>query len=224
MRLFICGGGSKEQTTLANKKFKEVLNNDQRPLLYIPFAMTKFTLESCYEWIKDELKDLNLSSIDMVKNEIELENKTFNDYCAIFIGGGNTYLLLSLLKNNTSFNKLKEYALNDGIIFGGSAGAVILGNDIDSIKLMDPNDINLIDTKGLNLLNEYSIYPHYTNKSLEFEEQATKYLLNFNKKVIALPEETTLYFTNDNIEVLGKQEVYIFEDGIRRINELDKIT
>ncbi len=215
MRLFICGGGSKEQTTIANKKFNEVLNDDKRPLLYIPFAMTKYSLESCYEWIKQELKDVNISSIEMVENVESLENKEFNDYCGIYIGGGNTYLLLSLLKSNSSFQKLKDYALNNGIIFGGSAGAVICGYNIDTIKLMDSNEVNLADTYGLNLLHNISVYPHYTNKKVEFEQKATEHLLNFETSVFALPEEITLYFENGKCEVLGEKEFYIFESNER---------
>ena len=211
MRLFICGGGCGDQTTIANNKFNEIIHNDTRPLLYIPFAMTKFPLESCYEWIKGELKDVNISSIKMVESVEKLEKENLNDYCGIFIGGGNTYLLLSLLKRNSSFEKLKNYAMNDGIIFGGSAGAVICGNDIDTIKLMDSNEANLVDTKGLNLLNEFSVYPHYTNKSEEFETKATDYLIDFDTKVLALPEEVTLYYENGKYEILGNKPFYVFD-------------
>ena len=29
---------------------------------------------------------------------------------------------------------------------------------------MDPNDVALVDTKGFNVMNGISIFPHYTNK------------------------------------------------------------
>ncbi len=226
MRLFINGGGSGLQTTLVNKKFKEVLNKDTRPLLYIPFAMTKFPLESCYEWIKEELKDVGLSSIYMVENVEKLEKLDLNNYCAIYIGGGNTYLLLSLLKSNNSFNMLLDYIKNDGIVYGGSAGAVILGNDIDTIKLMDKNEVLLEDTKGLNVINGFSIYPHYGNKSEEFESSAVKHLSKFNTKVFALPEEVTLYMENGKCEIIGDRPFSVFDCGkeIKFNSNLDRVT
>ena len=44
--------------------------------------------------------------------------------------------------------ELRKYINNDGIIYGGSAGAIIFGYDIDSCLSMDANDVNLEDTKG----------------------------------------------------------------------------
>ncbi|MDE7178974.1 MAG: Type 1 glutamine amidotransferase-like domain-containing protein [Lachnospiraceae bacterium] len=72
--------------------------------------------------------------------------------------------LLLGLKQSDAFQKIKEYILNDGIVIGGSAGAVIFGKDIDIISSMDSNDVNLTDTAGFNVLSGISIFPHYTNK------------------------------------------------------------
>ena len=57
-----------------------------------------------------------------------------------------------------------DYINNDGIVIGGSAGAVIFEYDINIISIMDPNDVALVDTKGFNVMNGISIFPHYTNK------------------------------------------------------------
>ena len=48
------------------------------------------------------------------------------NYSAIFIGGGNTFKLLKGIKDRGAFSKLKDFINNNGIIFGGSAGAIIL--------------------------------------------------------------------------------------------------
>ena len=144
MKLLLCGGGCGEQTIEANKKFNEIIDHT-KPLLYVPLAMdeNKHPYDGCLEWITGELSSVNIPKIEMVRSFEELASKNFNDYCAIFIGGGNTYNLLKGLKVSGTFNKIREYINNDGIVYGGSAGAIIFGYDINSCLAMDENNVNL---------------------------------------------------------------------------------
>lgn len=41
---------------------------------------------SCYEWIKDELKGVDVPNIDMVVSGADLFNKNLENYSALFIG------------------------------------------------------------------------------------------------------------------------------------------
>mgnify|MGYP002615436737 CR=1 FL=1 len=50
----------------------------------------------------------------------------------IFLCGGNTYRLLAGLKASGCFEKIADYIRHDGVVFGGSAGAILFGADIDS--------------------------------------------------------------------------------------------
>lgn len=93
MKLFLGGGGSGEQTVLAMNTFGEIIDKN-KPLLYIPLAMKPEKYPKCLEWIKKETANLNLYDICMVTSFEELKAKNFQDYCALFIGGGNTYKLL----------------------------------------------------------------------------------------------------------------------------------
>ncbi len=51
------------------------------------------------------------------------------------------------------------------------------------------------------------------NQSKEKNEMNREYLLTLNRRVYALPEEVTLYVTDDEIEVIGDSEYYFFENG-----------
>ena len=82
--------------------------------------------DRCFEWIKRELCDVDIPGIEMVRTFEELASKNYSDYCGIFIGGGNTYKLLNDLKSSGVFDKIKKYLIEeDGIVYGGSAGATI---------------------------------------------------------------------------------------------------
>lgn len=225
MKLILCGGGSGEQNYYANKKLNEIIDHN-KPLLYVPLAMDEsdHPYDSCYEWINEELAQVQLSGIDMVRSFEELVQKDYDNYCALFIGGGNTYKLLKGIKDSGAFEKIKEFINNGGIVIGGSAGAVIFGCDIDIISTMDPNDVALIDTKGFNVMNGVSIFPHYTNtKSKLSEEENLARLNNFtnaikhfsmtNGDVIAIPEEDAIFVNNGELEILGNRPFFLFKNG-----------
>ncbi len=227
MRLLLCGGGSGEQTIDANNKFNEIIDHT-KPLLYIPLAMDedKHPYDGCLEWITEELANVDIPKIEMVRTFNELASKNYNDYCAIFIGGGNTYKLLKGIKDSGSFDKIKKYIDNGGIIYGGSAGAIIFGYDINSCLSMDSNDVNLEDTKGFNVLNGKSIFAHYTNEETpEAHERFKQYLLSYSlskEDVIALPEEDTIFINDDGIVILGNRPYYEFINGVEIKNDIEK--
>ena len=224
MKLLLCGGGCGEKTIEANKKFNEIVDHN-KPLLYVPLAMDedKQPYDGCLEWITGELSSVDIQGIEMVRTFDELASKNYYDYCAIFIGGGNTYKLLKGIKDSGSFEKMKDYITNDGIVYGGSAGAIIFGYDINSCLAMDDNEVNLEDTKGFNVLDGKSIFAHYTNEyTPEAHERFKKYLINYssnNEDVIALPEEDTIFIDGDKITIIGNRPYFIFNNGIENIQE-----
>lgn len=214
MKLFLSGGGCGEQTIDAMREFENLLDKN-KPLLYIPLAMEQEKYDSCLEWFSKEVKSINITHIHMVRSIEELEIKELNDYCGIFIGGGNTYKLLNDFKKSKAYSNIKDFINNGGVIFGGSAGAIIFGEDIDTCKMSDNKDvIEIENTKGYNFLNNISLLCHYkdgqekTKKNIEYLKDYSK-----NRKILYLPEEDTI-FINDNKEVIiGKKNYCIVENG-----------
>lgn len=181
MRIFLCGGGCGQQTVDANKKLNEVIDHN-KPILYIPLAMPSERYPSCYEWIKDELKGIDVPNIDMVVSGTDLFNKNLENYSALFIGGGNTFKLLKDLKDSGSFEKIKVFIENNGVVFGGSAGAIILGQCIDTCKYADKNEVDLKDLMGFDVISHFSFLCHFTNQDKEKTELNKNYLLKLSKK------------------------------------------
>lgn len=227
MKLLLCGGGAGDKNALANQKLNEIIDHT-KPILYIPLAMdeSERPYDGCYQWVREELRNVRVNNIEMVRTFEELASKKLHRYSALYIGGGNTYKLLLGLKQSGAFKKIKEYILNDGIVIGVSAGAVIFGKDINIISSMDSNSVNLTDTTGFNLLSDISIFPHYTNRKsylsdIENEERHNKFTNAINEfslkngNVIAIPEEDAVYINGNSFEVIGARPYYTFENGTR---------
>lgn len=226
MKLLLCGGGSGHKTIEANKVFDKIIN-PSKPLLYIPLAMNEknHPYDSCLEWIKQEMSNTRISTIEMVRTFEELAEKDYSKYCAIFIGGGNTYKLLDGLKKSGAFEKIKKYlSEEDGIAYGGSAGAIIFGKDLDSCNTDDENEVGLIDNTGFDMINGYSLLCHYTNRDEEKTKISKEYLLELSKKkpIYALPEEDTIYINDDNIIIVGTRPYYEFREGKMYMHKIEK--
>lgn len=234
MKLILCGGGSGDQNTLANQKLNEIIDHN-KPILYIPLAMNEneHPYDDCFEWINEELKSVDKTGISMVRSFEELASRNLQDYSALFIGGGNTYKLLLGLKESGAFKNIRDYIDKDGVVIGGSAGAVIFGYDINIIASMDPNDVKLKDTKGFDVLSGISIFPHYTNRKSKhteeennermkmFTDSITKYSEKIGK-VIAIPEEDAIYISEEGVQVIGTKPYFVFKNGVsEKINLFD---
>lgn len=222
MKLFLNGGGDGSQAALAYQRFSESIDR-AKPLLYLPLAMEPEQYPSCLAWIQEELKDIGLAGIDMVSSMEELYQRTFSDYCAVFIGGGNTFRLLAGLKESGCFEKIADYIRHGGIIFGGSAGAILFGADIESCACEDANDVQLADTAGFDVLNGFSLFCHYTNHSAEEDQRCTDYhlfTLSRKRSIVALPEEDTIFIDGDEITVIGTEPFYLFRNGVRIKKEI----
>jgi len=214
MKVFLCGGGADVQTIEANKRLNEVIDHS-KPCLYIPLAMEADMYGSCYEWIQGELSSVDIPGIHMVRSAGELAEKDFTDYSFLFIGGGNTFKLLRDIKVSGAFEKIRKYLEQGGVAFGGSAGAIIFGRDLEACVLDDSNDVNLADIDGYDVLDGISVLCHFSNRTVEKDEASRRFLLDLSmrRKAVALPEEVTLFVNDDKVEVIGERPFYLFEDG-----------
>lgn len=209
MKLYLSGGGSGRQNLFAyNSYFNSI--DKSKPILYVPLAMVTEEYDDCYEWFKSEIGNFGVTNFEMIKSSKELSEKDLSKYNSIFIGGGNTYKLLQELQKNSNMKKIRNYLKNDGIIYGGSAGAIIFGKDIDCCRLVDSKLEG--DTKGFDYLNGYSLLCHLSKSYLKLNE---KYLKEYCKenKVLFLPEEDVLLITDKNIKFIGDKKYCLFYKG-----------
>lgn len=223
MNLILNGGGTGDKVSNARKLLNNLINHNKK-ILYIPFAWPDPTYSGCLEFMTRELSDVGKAGIDMVKSSSELMSKKITDYACIYIGGGNTYKLLNELKMSGAFDRIKKYLLEDnGIVYGGSAGAIIFGKDLDSCNTDDLNEVNLSDNSGFNMINGYSLLCHYTSRNPERTELSRNYLLKLSKikPVYAIPEEDTIYINDEIIEFIGDRPYYEFINGTENKRKIE---
>ena len=197
--LILSGGSGKTNEKKLNSLFLRLVKN--KPILYIPIAMETKDYSECYDWISSALpgKKINML-VDFKLQKIKLEN-----FGGIYIGGGNTFKLLKEIREN-KFDK--ELAKFTGIIYGGSAGAIIFGKTIETAawgSVKDENKVKLKDSSGLNLANGYNIKAHYLKKE---KNDVEKFVKKTKVSIIALPEDSGVIV--ENKKIVPVNEVYMF--------------
>ena len=215
MKLILNGGGDGKAVESARQLLNRVIDH-RKKILLIPLAWPDPTYRGCLEFMTGELADVEKVGIEMIRSIEELKSRNFTDYAALYISGGNTYKLLRDLKESGAFGKIRKYLTEeDGIVYGGSAGAIIFGKDLDSCNTDDENEVGLVDHTGFNMIGGYSLLCHYTNRNRERTELSRKYLLELSKTkpVYAIPEEDTIYVEDGRMEFIGDRPYYEFTGG-----------
>jgi dipeptidase E len=196
MRLILSGGGNSEDVVPIDKLFKNQIDI-KKTVLYIPVAMepSMFTYDECFEWFRNTYNNYGITNIELCTDlySAVLSNK----YTAVFIGGGNTFKLLKEIKDSHFDSKLIEYLKRGGLLYGGSAGAIICGKTIKAALHLDKNNVGITNLDGLNLLNGADVYCHYS-------VEADDFIRNYNGNLFALYEESGLFIQNKVISSIGR--------------------
>lgn len=183
-------------------------------ILFIPYARPSGITHDNYT------AQANLTFNKINKNLVGLhtfanKQKAIKNAQAIFVGGGNTFLLLSQLYKHDLISTLKN-TVNLGTPYLGSSA----GSNICGLTIKTTNDMPIVLPKSFNALAlvPFNINPHYieqldTNKHMG-ETRATriKEFHAFNTPpVIGLREGSWLLINNQTITLKGQLKAVVFE-------------
>lgn len=182
-------------------------------MLYLPIAMDGMssTYDECYAWMLRVFKAFGIQDIVMWHSLFSKSKSDLQAFDAVYIGGGNTYKLLAEFRETGFDDVLVGYAADGGTIYGGSAGAIVLGKDISTCAIMDSNEVGLIDTHGLGLTGSYSIWCHY----VPWEHDGL--IAQLHDPIIAMPERSGLLFDGSTLSVVGTDSITIFDDKSQEV-------
>lgn len=214
-KLFASGGGNASETALLDRAFVRSLAGNS--ILYIPVGLVRDFVgyEGCYEWLSSTLAAHASTplNITMWVNLSKKAEESLESYDAIYIGGAsNTYWLLEQLEKTDLKNRLTHYVLGGGTLYGGSAGAVLMGKSIGVVQAENkrsyPSDV------GLGLVGNYSIYCHYGDAGAPLIEA---YIERYKNPVIALGERSGIAISGGSATVVGYDAITIIDvkKGVR---------
>ncbi len=209
-KIFLAGGGDAKDSFYLDHRFSTELD-PKKPLLYIPNAMEENKYDSALRWFVDTFRQFNIPKVQM---EIDLRRciRNYRDPSGIYIGGGNTTRLLREIRNS-GFDSYLTKLVSMGVpIYGGSAGAIILGETI--LTAPESQALDKISATGLNLLHGFSVYCHYDG-----EENLGQLCKKLKIKIIAIPERSGVYLSDNNIEIIGSEPIAIFNERKRTFIE-----
>lgn len=219
MRLILNGGGSGEGVKESYELFAKEVSGGR--VMYIPLAWNHGPCGECIHWFRSEMAPYGITDVELITAANQITKEKLKNVSGVFIGGGNTYKLLKYLKETPAFENLKEYIKNGGLVMGSSAGSLIFSECIDTclkdeleIKSCgDENWVGLKDTKGFNMLNGYSILPHYKKlpEQQENTQKRVEKLLKQGFKLICLPEETSLWINGNQAKIIGPKPAEIYD-------------
>ncbi|KKR45412.1 MAG: hypothetical protein A3E32_00235 [Candidatus Zambryskibacteria bacterium RIFCSPHIGHO2_12_FULL_38_37] len=213
-RIYLSGGGNEKQSFPLDKFFFDTLPKNGR-FLYIPIALRGHKLYStAHLWMKNitELHERTDVQFETVDDPSKYNLEVIKEFDGIYIGGGNTWSLIQEIRESGFADVLIQYIEAGGQVYGGSAGAIIMGKRIDTHD--DENKIGLQDVSGFNLLNNFSVACHFKD---EQNDRFKAWVSDHNLPIVCLPEETGLVIESGVALCVGtKPCVIYFSNGTKK--------
>ncbi|PKQ43921.1 dipeptidase PepE [Confluentibacter flavum] len=193
-----------------------MLFKDSSEILFIPYARPSGISHDDYT---EKVSEAFLKINKQVKGIQTFENPltAIKNAEAIFVGGGNTFVLLYQLYKNNLIPVLKETVNNGTPYLGTSAGSNICG-----LTIKTTNDMPVVYPPSFNAtgLVPFNINPHYLDPDSnsrhmgETKETRIKEFHHFNTQpVIGLREGSWLHVKNNSIILKGNLTARIFEQN-----------
>lgn len=204
-RIFLGGGGNEIDAKPLDERFVQTINNlGLMGIAYIPLAMRQEKFVGAFQWFEPQFKD-KVQKLEMWTDLSEISLRDLHRIGALYIGGGDTIRLMERIHSSGFVPTLRQFIAEQGIVYGGSAGAIILGKDLRTAP--ESGKYNLSDYSGLNLLSGYSVACHYTPDQRQHYKDLGK---NIDTPILALSEKSGVVIGDGETQVVGNGEVALF--------------
>lgn len=196
-------------------------------IVFVPYSADKNNWDVYTKKVRDRFK---LFGIDVTG--IHETDNNINDFKAIFVGGGNTFRLLTHLQQFDLLSKINDAVLNKGMRYIGSSA----GSNVACKTICTTNDMPIVyPTRGFDAINliPLQINPHYIDpdpSSTHMGETRDDRIKEFHEgndtPVIGLREGAYLkiddtYFTSQKMFLGGTNGAKFFFKGKEPVNVID---
>lgn len=199
------------------EKFKELLTsvtkNKKVALITnaLDFTNNYFELTKSVQRDERDIKGLGLEvekiDLKLYFGKTEKLRKKIKDFNALYVRGGNVFILRRAF-HESGFDKIiKEFSERDDFVYAGfSAGACVLSPDLNGLQHVDDPEIdpdgykpNIRIYEGLGLI-DFSIAPHFRSDHPESQKMnfVVDYFLNHAVKFVALGDNDVIILDNNH--------------------------
>jgi len=183
-------------------------------VLFIPYARPGgITHEDYTSKIQLAFNKINKKVVGI--HEFESATQALQEAKGIYVGGGNTFVLVSQLYKNDCLNTLKDVVLNGTPYLGTSAGSNICG-----LTMRTTNDMPIVYPPSFKTLGfvPFNINPHYldpiegTTHMGETRETRIKEFHHYNTQpVVGLREGSWIEIKGETMVLRGPLKAIVFE-------------
>lgn len=214
--IFLSGGGGVADTALLDFAFAAALGSGR--LSYWPVAVdpaeTAYT--DCLDWLSGVLGPFGVAEIDVWDGTGSGFGRRLPGYSGVYIGGGNTFRLLDVVRRTGMESALQAFIDDGGAVYGTSAGAALLGADISTIAHLDPDPYDTTDTRGLDRIAGHGVFVHHRPEDAPLVRD---WVRQNQKPAVALHDRAGAVVTDGRLTAVGYEPVWIFRaDGTEALS------
>jgi dipeptidase E len=208
-RLYLGGGGTPADEAAVWRLF---LRPSRRVVCW-PWSLPPSQFEMAELWLRRMLAPYDVAKVELWRDVADHSVDELDAEDVVFVLGGNTFDLLHHLQSRDALDLARAHVRRGGVYFGSSAGAVLAGADIAVAGFADPNDAGVTDMRGLGLLGDAIVRPHYSPD--EHEECWRWTERGFT--VLGMPEASGLSVVDGVARNLGPADVEVLTPTSLRV-------
>ncbi|KPJ12284.1 putative alpha-aspartyl dipeptidase [Papilio machaon] len=189
--------------------------NNIENLLFVPYAQKNY--DEYTKKIKEVIDSWGFSVSGLHTYAEPME--AINNAQAIFIGGGNTFMLLNTLYSYNLVSVIRERVLEGKLVYIGSSA----GTNVATKSIHTTNDMPIIYPPSFEAIGlvPFNINPHYidkseneTHKGETRDQRIGEYLeMPHAKSVLGLKEGSMLHVDGDSLVLKGVAGAVLFQKG-----------
>lgn len=195
------------------QNIREFLGDKHIKALFIPFAAVTFSYDDYELKVRDRFREVghDIISIHHYPDPVNAVQKA----SAIVVGGGNTWMLLKLLRDHSLIEPVREKILAGTPYIGWSAGS-----NVACPTIRTTNDMPVAEPSSFKAFNliPFQINPHYLDANPaghagETREQRIEEFIEVNPGIwVAGLREGTMFLIEDRgISLIGPRNARIFK-------------
>jgi dipeptidase E len=183
--------------------------------LFIPYAAVTFSFDDYEKKVNEKFHEIGHEVISIHRFNDPVA--AVNEASAIVIGGGNSWKLLKMIRENNLIDIVRKKVLNGMPYIGWSAGS-----NVACPTIKTTNDMPVLEPDSFSAFNlvPFQINPHYLDANPsghagETREQRIEEFIEANPGlyVAGLREGTMLIRENEKLILNGPRKVRVFKNG-----------